>query len=165
MSRQPVLSISLLCSGRAKTTKKCLDSLKTLRERVPSELIIVDTGCDEEMLGLLRTYTDIIIPFEWCNDFSKARNVGMDAAKGEWFMYLDDDEWFLDTDEIEEFFTSGNYKNYYYACYIQRNYMSLNKELVTDSWVSRMVCMKNNPRFVSSIFIRCMIPIFCCIPQ
>ncbi len=151
MSRQPVLSISLLCSGRAKTTKKCLDSLKSLREKVPSELIIVDTGCDEEMKKLLQSYTDIIIPFAWCNDFSKARNVGMDAAQGEWFLYLDDDEWFIDTDDIEEFFLSGNYKNYYYALYIQRNYMSLNKELVTDAWVSRMVSLKNRPRFVSSI--------------
>lgn len=151
MSKQPVLSISLLCSGRAKTTKKCLDSLKSLREKVPSELIIVDTGCDEEMKKLLQSYTDIIIPFTWCNDFSKARNVGMDAAQGEWFLYLDDDEWFIDTDDIEEFFLSGNYKNYYYALYIQRNYMSLNKELVTDAWVSRMVSLKNRPRFVSSI--------------
>lgn len=151
MSKQPVLSISLLCSGRAKTTKKCLDSLKSLREKVPSELIIVDTGCDEEMKKLLQSYTDIIIPFAWCNDFSKARNVGMDAAQGEWFLYLDDDEWFIDTDDIEEFFLSGNYKNYYYALYIQRNYMSLNKELVTDAWVSRMVSLKNRPRFVSSI--------------
>lgn len=151
MSKQPVLSISLLCSGRAKTTKKCLDSLKSLREKVPSELIIVDTGCDEEMKKLLQSYTDIIIPFTWCNDFSKARNAGMDAAQGEWFLYLDDDEWFIDTDDIEEFFLSGNYKNYYYALYIQRNYMSLNKELVTDAWVSRMVSLKNRPRFVSSI--------------
>ena len=136
---------------KAKTTKKCLDSLKSLREKVPSELIIVDTGCDEEMKKLLQSYTDIIIPFAWCNDFSKARNVGMDAAQGEWFLYLDDDEWFIDTDDIEEFFLSGNYKNYYYALYIQRNYMSLNKELVTDAWVSRMVSLKNRPRFVSSI--------------
>lgn len=151
MSDRPILSISILCSGRGKTTKQCLDSLKTLRERVPSELIIVDTGCDEEMKKLIQSYTDIIIPFTWCNDFSKARNVGMDAAKGEWFMYLDDDEWFIDTEEIEEFFVSGNYRNYYYACYIQRNYMSLNKDLVTDAWVSRMVCLKNRPRFVSSI--------------
>ncbi len=151
MSTKPVLSISLLCSGRAKTTKKCLDSLASLREKVPSELIIVDTGCDEEMQALLRTYTDIVIPFTWCNDFSKARNVGMDAAQGEWFMYLDDDEWFIDTKEIEDFFLSGNYKKYYYALYIQRNYMSLDKELVTDAWVSRMVSMKNRPRFISSI--------------
>lgn len=151
MSDRPVLSISLLCSGRAKTTKKCLDSLKSLREKVPSELIIVDTGCDEEMRALLETYTDLIIPFTWCNDFSKARNVGMDAAKGEWFLYLDDDEWFIDTKEIEDFFLSGDYKKYYYACYIQRNYLSLNKDLMTDAWVSRMVTLKDNVRFTSSI--------------
>lgn len=151
MSDRPVLSISLLCSGRAKTTQKCLDSLKSLREKVPSELIIVDTGCDEEMKALLGIYADSVIPFTWCNDFSKARNVGMDAAKGEWFLYLDDDEWFIDTKEIEDFFLSGDYKKYYYACYIQRNYLSPNKDLVTDAWVSRMVSMKNNPRFVSSI--------------
>ncbi len=151
MSRRPVLSISLLCSGRTKTTKQCLDSLKTLRERVPSELIIVDTGCDEEMKKLLRTYTDIIIPFTWCDDFSKARNTGMDAAQGEWFLYLDDDEWFIDTKEIEEFFLSGNYKNYYYALYVQRNYTTLNKDMYSDAWVSRMVRLDNRPRFVSSI--------------
>lgn len=151
MSGKPVLTISLLCSGRTKTTKQCLDSLKKLRERVPNELIIVDTGCDEEMRDLLSAYTDHIIPFTWCDDFSKARNVGLNAAKGEWFMYLDDDEWFIDTDEIEEFFLSGDYKKYYHACYIQRNYLSPNKELVSDAWVSRMVNMKGKPQFVSSI--------------
>lgn len=151
MNTKPILSISLLCSGRTKTTKKCLDSLQNLRERVPSELIIVDTGCDEEMRKLLETYTDNIIPFTWCNDFSKARNTGMDAAKGEWFLYLDDDEWFIDTKEIEEFFLSGNYKNYFYACYTQRNYLSLNKDLLSDAWVSRMVRLTSSTRFVSSI--------------
>lgn len=151
MNTKPVLSISLLCSGRAKTTKKCLDSLKNLRERVPSELIIVDTGCDEEMRKLLETYTENVVSFTWCNDFSKARNAGLSIAKGEWFLYIDDDEWFIDTKEIEEFFLSGNYKNYFYACYVQRNYLSLNKELVSDSWVSRMARLTNNIRFVSSI--------------
>ncbi len=150
-NQKPVVSISLLCSGRGETTKKCLDSLNSLREKVPSELIIVDTGCDEKMRELLASYTDKIIPFEWCNDFSAARNVGLDAAVGEWFLYLDDDEWFIDTDEIEEFFLSGDYKNYHYACYNQRNYLNRRKELMTDSWVSRMVCLADKPRFVSSI--------------
>lgn len=150
-SEKPVVSISLLCSGRSETTKKCLDSLNSLREKVPSELIIVDTGCNEEMKELLRTYTDHILPFKWCNDFSAARNVGLEAAKGEWFLYLDDDEWFHDTKEIEDFFLSGEYKDYHYALYIQRNYLSLNKELKTDAWVSRMIRLSDKPKFVSSI--------------
>ena len=84
---KPVLTISLLCSGRKNTTKKCLDSLKPIMEQVSSELIIVDTGCDEKTRELLSEYTDQVIPFTWCNDFAKARNVGLKAAKGEWFLY------------------------------------------------------------------------------
>lgn len=150
-SQKPVLSISLLCSGRENTTKKCLDSLESLREKVPCELIIVDTGCDKEMRELISAYTDIILPFTWCNDFSAARNVGLEAAKGEWFLYLDDDEWFMDTKEIEDFFLSGEYKEYRYACYVQRNYLKPNKDIYSDAWVSRMVCLAYKPRFVSSI--------------
>lgn len=150
-SKKPILSISLLSCGREKTIQKCLNSLKTLMERVPSELIIVDTGCDDEVKEMMSQYTDRIIPFTWCDDFSKARNIGMDAAVGEWFLYLDDDEWFIDTKAIEEFFLSGEYKNYMYACYVQRNYTKKNKELYTDAWVSRMVRLEKHIRFVSCI--------------
>ena len=121
-AERPVLTISLLSSNRKDTIRKCLDSLNTLRERVDSELIIVDTGNNEEMRKIHEEYTDLIIPFTWCNDFSKARNVGLNAAKGEWFLYLDDDEWFIDTVDIEEFFLSGEYRDYGLAYYIQRNY-------------------------------------------
>ena len=69
-TQKPILTISLLSSNRRDTIRKCLDSLKTLRERVPSELIIVDTSQNEEMKRILEEYTDKIIPFTWCNDFS-----------------------------------------------------------------------------------------------
>lgn len=149
--KKPLLSISLLSSGRAKTIKKCLDSLVPLMEKVDSELIIVDTGCNEEIKKLMSVYTDKFVSFTWCDDFSKARNAGLEKATGEWFMYIDDDEWFVDTKAIEEFFLSGEYKKYFYACYIQRNYLKYNKQIYTDAWVSRMVRLEKNIRFVSSI--------------
>lgn len=150
-SKRPVLTISFLSCGRDETIKKCLDSLAALMERVDSELIIVDTGCSDEVRELMGQYTDQIIPFTWCDDFSKARNVGLEAASGEWFLYLDDDEWFIDTREIEEFFLSGEYKNYAYACYMVRNYTLKNKALYIDSWVSRMVRLDKGVRFVGCI--------------
>lgn len=149
--KKPILSISLLSSGREKTIKKCLDSLVPLMEKVDSELIIVDTGCNDEIKKLMLEYTNQIISFTWCDDFSKARNAGMKEASGEWFLYIDDDEWFLDTKEIEDFFLSGEYKNYYYACYNQRNYLRYDRTRYTDAWVSRMVRLDKNVRFVSMI--------------
>ena len=119
------LTISLLVSDRMETLKKCLDSLKPLLVELDSELIVVFTGKNDETLDFVRRYTSFIIPFDWCNDFAKARNAGLKEAKGEWFLYLDDDEWFEDTREIVQFFKSGEYRQYRSACYVVRNYQDL----------------------------------------
>ncbi len=147
---KPVLSISLLCSGR-KETKKCLDSLKPIMDQVDSELIIVDTGCDEQTRELLAEYTDHIVPFVWCDDFSKARNAGLREAKGEWFLYIDDDEYFADTSEIVGFFRSGEYRKYGQACYLQRNHLDLTGQRYQDMWVSRMIKLSKDTHFTDKI--------------
>nr|WP_317378120.1 glycosyltransferase [uncultured Faecalimonas sp.] len=116
------LSISLLVSDRKVFLERCLDSLSELRRKVPSELIVVFTGEDPEVRKIIEKYTDKIVPFEWCDDFSAARNCGLKEAVGEWFMYLDDDEWFEDTEEIENFFLSGECEKYDMASYNIRNY-------------------------------------------
>lgn len=145
-----ILSISILVSGREET-KKCLESVKTIMDNVPSELILVDTGCDEHTKKIIDEYADIIIPFAWCDDFSRARNEGLNKASGEWFMYIDDDEWFDDTSEIVDFFIKGEYKEYKSALYIQRNYLDDAGETYTDAYVSRMVKIEKETQFKSKI--------------
>lgn len=137
-NQQIILSIAMLISGR-KEMKQGLDSLKGLMEAVPSELILVDTGCSKEYRELAEKYTDRILEFTWCNDFAAARNVSLRAAKGEWFLYLDDDEWFENPTEIIEFFKSGEYRNYSSANYIQRNYFNRQATVYEDISVSRMI--------------------------
>ena len=95
-----ILTISLLASNRRDSLKRCLDSLKPLLVKIPTELIIVLTGTDGKVREIAESYTSQIIPFEWCNDFSAARNTGLNMAQGEWFLYIDDDEWFDDVSEI-----------------------------------------------------------------
>lgn len=148
---KPVLSISLLSSGRKKTIWKCLDSLKPIMEQIFCELIIVDTGCDVETHEKMKEYTDKIIKFTWCNNFSKARNEGLKKAKGEWFMFIDDDEWFSDVTELIYFFKSGEYKKFGSANYIQRNYKDEQGTIYTDSWVSRLIRLDEDTHFESTI--------------
>lgn len=99
--RKIVLSISMLVSGRDDMFKS-LESLKPFQEAFPCEVILVDTGCSEEQRSKAEKYADKILDFVWCQDFAAARNVGLNEATGEWFLYLDDDEWFENPRQIIE---------------------------------------------------------------
>lgn len=151
MENKPILSIALLVSNRKDTIQRCLDSLTPIRQAIPSELIILDTGCDADIRALLESYADKIQTFSWVNDFSAARNVTVEMAEGEWYMYLDDDEWFVETHDFIEFFQSGNYKKFGYANYIQRNYLDMQGSQWADAWVSRMIKRTPNLHFESKI--------------
>ena len=151
MEKRVVVSISLLTAGKKKELKKCLDSLQPLMQAVPSELIIVDTGCNEENRALIEQYATQIVDFSWCNDFSKARNVGLEKANGEWFLYLDDDEWFEDMSEIIAFFQTGEYRKYQYAMYLVRNYEDFEGKRYNDSPVGRMIRLQPDTHFIYAI--------------
>lgn len=134
------LTISLLVSNRITTIRKCLDSIKPLLEQFPSELIVVDTVGEENSdgsLAIAREYTDHIVRFHWCNDFAAARNAGLKRARGEWFLYLDDDEWFEDVTPIIDFLKTddGSYNS---CLYDQRNYNDREGNTYKDGMVCRM---------------------------
>lgn len=145
------LSISLLASDRPAALERCLDSLRPLLMRVPSELIIVVTGTDERVRNTAAGYTDQVIPFVWCDNFAAARNAGLRAARGEWFLYIDDDEWFEDTAEICDFFLSGEYRKFGTAVYNQRNYSDWRGLSYSDFQALRLVRLTQESRFVNPI--------------
>ncbi len=149
--QQLQLTISLLTSNKIPAIRRCLDSLVPILMRIPSELIIVDTSEDPRVRALVSQYTDHVIPFHWCNDFSKARNAGVRKARGEWFMFIDDDEWLEDTDEIVDFFVSGEYMFYNSATYRQRNYTEWTGVNYIHAYVARMVRRMPETRFVNTV--------------
>lgn len=136
-----ILTISLLTSGTRPELEKCIRSLDHLRQRVPSELLITDTGCDAEHRAFIEKEADRVFDFTWCNDFAAARNVSLFAAQGEWYLYIDDDEWFENTNQIEYFFLSGEYKKHERAGYRQRNYEDFEGKVYNDAVVGRMTAM------------------------
>lgn len=152
--KSPVkLTISLLVSNRIGTIRKCMESLRPLLEQLSSELIVVDTVGEENSDGSLavaREYTDKIVRFEWCNDFAAARNAGLSRARGEWFLYLDDDEWFDDVTPIIEFLKNDDGK-YNYCQYYARNYQDYSGHIYQDTQVGRMVRRSNLTIFKDKI--------------
>ena len=58
------------------------------------ELIVVCDSCTDRTALAAYMFTDNVI----CTDFHSAggaRNAGLDAAKGEWVLFMDDDDWYL----------------------------------------------------------------------
>lgn len=151
MKREKILTISMLCNGKTESVFKTLNSIAPILQNVDSELIIVDTGCTDEYLSRFREYTDNVIKFAWINDFAAARNAGLSAANGQWFMFIDDDEWFEDTTPIIDFFLSGEYKKYNYATYKKRNYWDFAMTGYEDVPAVRLFEIKDGYKFVSKI--------------
>jgi len=152
--KNPVLTISVLVSNRKDTVRRCLESVKPLMDAVPSELIVVDTVGEQNSDGsfaIAKEYTNHIVPFVWCDDFAAARNAGLQCAKGEWFLYLDDDEWFDDAEELIRFFASGEYMEYNSATYFVRNYKDKEGKSYSTDVVGRMVHRSKNLTFVGCV--------------
>lgn len=57
------------------------------------EIVLVDTGSTDHTVELARKYTDNIYHFDWCNDFSVAKNYAMQKASHDWILSLDCDEY------------------------------------------------------------------------
>ncbi len=151
------LTIGILVSNRINSVKRCLDSVKPLLDKGIAELICVDTVTETQGMvsdgsaDIAREYTSKVYTFKWIKDFSAARNVTLDHAEGEWYLFLDDDEWFDDVTEIDKFFTSNEYLNYNSASYITRNYKNKAGTEWGDQRVVRAVKRTNELRFHGTI--------------
>ena len=152
--KNPAVTVSVLVSNRKKSIRKCLESVKPLLDAVPSELILVDTVGEENSdgsLAIAKEYTAHVVPYVWNDDFAAARNAGLQAAKGEWFLYIDDDEWFENVEELITFFTSGEYLEYNSATYNVRNYKDKEGAFYSTEVAGRMVHRAKNTEFVGCI--------------
>ncbi len=146
------LTIGILVSNNIKYIRKGLESITQLLEAVPSELIVVDTVGEERSDGSLavaREYTDKVYHFDWVNDFSAARNVALEVARGEWFMFFDDDEYFDDVTELIDFFRSEECERYNSGTYFSGNYIKPGK--MQKTIVARLVRRTEETRFVGII--------------
>jgi tetratricopeptide (TPR) repeat protein len=87
------ISACLIVRDEASFLDECLRSL----DGYVDEIIVVDTGSVDDTPDIARSYNARLLFFEWCNDFAAARNHGLDAATGEWILYIDADERLVDT--------------------------------------------------------------------
>ncbi len=153
MKTAPLLSIGMIFKDEARCLERCLQSLQPLRDAIPCELVMADTGSSDGSRAIAERYADEVFDFPWIDDFAAARNAVMDRCRGKWYFTVDCDEW-LDADisELIAFLTSK--KKVYSAYVIQRSYNSPDLEQSDqygDFFARRLVCMDTGVRYVGAI--------------
>lgn len=91
------VSICIIGKNEENCIERCLQAL------IPYKLPIVytDTGSSDRTVSIASRYTELIYRFDWCNDFSKARNYCAAKAPTDWVWVVDCDEYLLEADMEE----------------------------------------------------------------
>jgi len=66
----------------------CLESVRG----VVDEIVVVDTGSSDATPEIVRAHQGLLLRHAWGDDFSAARNLSLDAATGDWILWMDADE-------------------------------------------------------------------------
>ena len=95
------ISVCSIVKNEEKNIGKMLESVS----KYDFEIIVVDTGSSDATKEIALKYTDKVYDFEWCDDFSAAKNYAASLSSNNWILFLDADEWIesIDLEEVDYF--------------------------------------------------------------
>jgi tetratricopeptide (TPR) repeat protein len=88
MVKYPKLSVCMIVKNEAENLPRLLGSIRGLAD----EVIIVDTGSTDGTVKLAEEFGATVHRFEWCDDFSAARNESLKHATMDYILWLDGDD-------------------------------------------------------------------------
>ena len=142
------LSIAMIVKNEERILRQCLEALQPLRDAISCELIITDTGSTDSTIEIAKEFTDTFLEFEWCDDFSAARNTGINASDGSWILVIDADEVFDESIiNIAEFINSKDSELYDSGMITVRNYTTPDMDVYNDFISVRLFNFNYNKQF------------------
>ncbi len=86
------ISVCLIVKNEEHHLARILECAKKFAD----EIIVVDTGSTDKTKQIALAHTQKVFDFEWCDDFSKARNAAFSYATKDFQMWLDADDFITD---------------------------------------------------------------------
>ncbi|MFZ7103650.1 MAG: glycosyltransferase [Peptococcaceae bacterium] len=138
------LSVCMITKDEENNIFRCLKSIK----KIADEIVLVDSGSLDNTLEIAQNFKCKIIELLWCDDFSFARNIALDAAQGDWILVIDADEELTknSADEIRELMNNAQAEGYY----VQINNILENGYVLKESAV-RLFRNRKNYRFSGKV--------------
>ena len=87
-SRPQTVAAALIVRDEERFLPGCLASLTGLVD----EIVVVDTGSQDASVALATAAGARVLHHDWAEDFAAARNLGLDAVRADWVLYIDADE-------------------------------------------------------------------------
>jgi GT2 family glycosyltransferase/glycosyltransferase involved in cell wall biosynthesis/Tfp pilus assembly protein PilF len=82
------LTVCLIVKNEERFLGRCLESIRS----VADQIVVVDTGSTDWTKDIAARFGAEVYAFEWCDDFSAARNAALAHTRGDWVLILDADE-------------------------------------------------------------------------
>lgn len=146
------ISLCMIIKNEIEVLERCINSAKNF----VTEIIVIDTGSSDGSFELAEKLGCKVYFFEWMDDFSLARNFGIEKATNDWVLILDADEYITKIDEkkVTEFLCKKNEFTLFHIN-VKNLYDSLGQNF-SISPICR-VFNKNNFKYKRSIheFIEC----------
>jgi glycosyltransferase involved in cell wall biosynthesis len=84
----PSVALCVIACNEEQFIAQCLDSASAF----VGEIVVLDTGSTDRTREIAREHGARVEEFTWCDDFSAARNVAIEACTADWILMLDADE-------------------------------------------------------------------------
>ena len=91
------LSVCLIVKNEERFLAQCLRSVKGIAHQI----VVVDTGSTDRTVEIAKEHGAEVHHFTWNDNFSDARNCGLEHARGDWLLILDADEELM-TESVEK---------------------------------------------------------------
>lgn len=91
-----LITLNMIVKNEADTLPICLKGLVDF----VSQILIVDTGSDDETIEIAKTFGAKIKHFAWQQDFAQARNFALQFVKTPWTLWLDADDLMLNPEGL-----------------------------------------------------------------
>ena len=82
------ISLCMIVKNEEHNLRRCLGSVQGYVD----EIVVIDTGSTDYTVSIAREFAALICKAPWEDDFSKARNLALERAGGDWILIMDADE-------------------------------------------------------------------------